>query len=154
MDCSMSATGTSCTGRSAASPTARPRSSSTAVRGPGAAPACALISLEPNGKPGAYSDRPAANLLAFVRICAHYFSHGAWLPDDALLRGADRLAGIPGMLIHGRLDLSSPLDTAWTLHRAWPDSELAVIDDSGHTGSDAWRARIRGALDTAAHRRQ
>ena len=41
----------------------------------------AVISMEPNGKPNAYSSRPPAASLAFVRICAHYFSHGAWLEE-------------------------------------------------------------------------
>jgi proline iminopeptidase len=111
----------------------------------------AVISLEPNGKPNAYSDRPPAALLAFVRICAHYFAHGAWLEDGALLRDAGRLAGIPGVLIHGRLDLSGPLDTAWALARAWPDAELVVIPDSGHTGSDTMRKQIRTTLDAFAN---
>ena len=74
-----------------------------------------MISLEPSGKPNAYSARPPAASLAFVRICAHYFSHGAWLEEGELLRDAGRLAGIPGVLIHGRLDMGSPLGTAWEL---------------------------------------
>ncbi|KAA2263371.1 prolyl aminopeptidase [Solihabitans fulvus] len=107
----------------------------------------AFDSVEPNGTPGAFASRSLADRLALVRICSHYFANGAWLPDGALLRDAGRLAGIPGVLIHGRLDLSSPLDTAWELARAWPDAELAVIDDSGHHGSDTMQARIRSALD-------
>jgi hypothetical protein len=61
----------------------------------------------------------------------HYFANGAWLEEDALLRDVGRLAGIPGVLIHGRLDMSGPLDTAWALARAWPDAELHVIGDAG-----------------------
>ncbi|MDQ3154702.1 MAG: prolyl aminopeptidase [Actinomycetota bacterium] len=110
----------------------------------------AVISLEPNGKPNVYSDRPPAAQLALVRICAHYFAHGAWLEEGALLRDAGRLAGIPGVLIHGRLDLSGPLHTAWELAHAWPGAELVIIDDSGHTGSDTMRERILSALDTFA----
>ncbi|MDP9849283.1 prolyl aminopeptidase [Streptosporangium lutulentum] len=112
----------------------------------------AVISMEPNGAPNAYSDRPPAALLAFVRICSHYFAHGSWLDDDVLLREAGRLAGIPGILIHGRLDLGSPLGTAWEVARVWPDAELIVVDDSGHTGSDSMRAEMRGALDRFARR--
>lgn len=112
----------------------------------------AVVSLEPNGKPNAYSDRPPADLLAFVRICTHYFAHGAWLEEGALLRDAGRLAGIPGVLLHGRLDMGGPLGTAWALARAWPDAELVVIDDSGHTGSDTMSERKRGALDAFAGR--
>jgi proline iminopeptidase len=110
----------------------------------------AVVSLEPNGKPNAYSDRPSAALLAFVRICAHYFAHGAWLEECALLRDAGRLAGVPGVLIHGRLDLSCPVDTAWELARAWPDAELVVLNDSGHQASDTKRERALSALDEFA----
>jgi proline iminopeptidase len=99
----------------------------------------AVISLEPHGKPNAYSDKPAEGQLAFVRICAHYFSHAAWLEEDQLLRDAPRLQGISGAIIHGRLDLGCPYQTAWELARAWPDAELVAIGDSGHTGSDTMR---------------
>jgi proline iminopeptidase len=110
----------------------------------------AVISQEPHGTPNAYSSRPPAAQLAFVRICAHYFSNGAWLEDGALLREAHRLRGIPAVLIHGRLDLGSPLGTAWELARAWPDARLVVIDDSGHTGSETMAKAVRGALEQFA----
>jgi proline iminopeptidase len=99
----------------------------------------AVISLEPNGSPGAYSDRPPDAALAFVRICSHYFSHGAWLEEGELLAHAGELAGIPVVLLHGRHDLGSPVGTAWELAQSWPGSELVIVDDSGHTGSDAMR---------------
>ncbi|GAA5116700.1 prolyl aminopeptidase [Pseudonocardia adelaidensis] len=112
----------------------------------------AVISAEPNAHTGAYGDRPPLARLAFVRICTHYFSHGAWLEDGALLRDAGRLAGIPGFLVHGRLDMGGPPQTAWELARAWPDAELVIVEDSGHTGSDAVRAHIGAALDRFAAR--
>jgi proline iminopeptidase len=99
----------------------------------------AVISLEENGSPGAYSDRAPDDALAFVRICSHFFSHDAWLEDGELIRNAGRLEGIPGVLLHGRHDLGSPVGTAWALAQAWPGSELVVVDDSGHTGSDTMR---------------
>ena len=110
----------------------------------------AVISQEPHGTPRAYSDRPPAAQVAFVRLCAHYYSNYAWLEDGVLLRDAHRLAGIPGVLIHGRLDMGSPLLTAWELSRAWPDAELRVIDDSGHTGSDAMRNEVLEAIERFA----
>ncbi len=112
----------------------------------------AVISLEPNGIPKAYSSRPPDAALAFVRICAHYFSHGAWLEEDELLRNAGRLADIPARLIHGRLDMGSGLDTAWELAQVWPKARLVVVDDSGHTGSKAMKAEKLEALDTFARR--
>jgi proline iminopeptidase len=35
-------------------------------------------------------------------------------------------------LIHGRLDISGPPETAWRLSREWPDAELVLVDDAGH----------------------
>ncbi|WP_214325571.1 prolyl aminopeptidase [Nonomuraea sediminis] len=112
-----------------------------------------VISLEVNGKPNAYSDRPSDALAAFVRICAHYFSNAAWLEEGVLLREAHKLAGIPGVLLHGRFDLGAPLEYAWDLAQAWPDARLVVVDDSGHTGSDTYRKEIVKALDGYAGRR-
>ena len=112
----------------------------------------AVLSLEPSGKPNPYSDRPPADLLAFVRITTRYFSHGAWLEEGALLAGARSLAGIPGVLIHGRLDLSCPLSTAWELASAWPDARLVVVADSGHKGSDTMNEHLYNALEGFAGR--
>ncbi|MFL6038442.1 MAG: prolyl aminopeptidase [Gaiellaceae bacterium] len=110
----------------------------------------AVISMEPQGTPNAYSDRPADAQLAFVRICAHYYSNGAFLEDGAVLRDAARLAGIPGVLFHGRLDLGAPLQIAWDVARAWPDAELIVVEDSGHTGSETMRTKILETTDRFA----
>lgn len=45
----------------------------------------------------------------FARLVTHYFRHGAWLEGGQLLRDAAVLAGIPGAVVHGRLDLGGPL---------------------------------------------
>ena len=73
--------------------------------------------------------------VAFARLVTHYFAHAAFLEEDELLRNAHRLAGIPGVLLHGRLDLSGPPDVAWELARAWPGSELHFVP-GGHTGDE------------------
>jgi proline iminopeptidase len=109
-----------------------------------------VLSLEPNATPLFPGGQPDRDVLAFVRLCAHYFSHAAWLEDNAVIRDASRLAGIPGVLIHGRLDLSCPAVTAWELARAWPGVELLIDDHSGHHGSDTKRAWMLGALDKFA----
>ncbi len=110
----------------------------------------AVISLEHNGSPGAYSARVGDAGLAFVRICTHYFAHTAWLEDGEIIQNAGRLAGIPGVLIHGRNDLGGPVVTAWELAQAWPDAELIVIEDSGHTGSAAMEQALLGAVNRFA----
>jgi proline iminopeptidase len=72
------------------------------------------------------------------------------LEENAVINAAKTLAGIPGVLIHGRLDLSCPVTTAWELARSWPGAELLIDDHSGHRGSDVKRAWMLGTLDTFA----
>ncbi len=74
--------------------------------------------------------------MARSRIVTHYFRHNAWLDDGVLLRKADALAGIPGVMVHGRADLGAPLVTAWELAEAWPDGELVIVDGAGHSAGD------------------
>lgn len=89
--------------------------------------------------------------MAFARLVTHYWRHAAFLQDGELLGGATRLAGIPGVMVHGRRDLGAPLDIPWELHRAWPDSELVVVDHAGHGTRDvAMQSAIVAALDRCA----
>ena len=83
--------------------------------------------------------------LQFARIVSHYFSHGAWLEEGQLLRKADRLAGIPGVLLHGQLDLGGPVDVPWLLTQDWPDATLHVISATGHRGNDEMTQRMLAA---------
>ncbi|MDO5624075.1 MAG: prolyl aminopeptidase [Pseudomonadota bacterium] len=70
--------------------------------------------------------------LAFARIENHFFTHGGWLQEGQLLRDAHKLAGIPGVIVHGRYDMACPASTAWALARAWPGAELQLIEGAGH----------------------
>jgi proline iminopeptidase len=110
----------------------------------------AVISLEPNGTHGAFSSRPDDAKLAFALICAHYFGNLAFLEEGELIRNAGKLAGIPGILVHGRHDLGGPLKTAWDLAKAWPGCELVIVEDSGHTGSPAFSQAIWRAIERVA----
>ncbi|MDQ2838816.1 MAG: prolyl aminopeptidase [Actinomycetota bacterium] len=83
--------------------------------------------------------------MRFARLVTHYFRHAGFLEDGIILREATNLAGIPGVLLHGRLDLGSPLDTAWALAKAWPDAELIVGEQEGHGFRDR-----SAALDAVA----
>ncbi len=102
--------------------------------------------------PGAGKDlqlAPAEFRMTFARLVTHYWAHGCFLEPEQVLRGMDRLADVPGVLIHGRLDVSGPLSTAWALHRTWPGSELVVLEDTGHGGAAMTSAMV-AALDRFA----
>jgi proline iminopeptidase len=95
----------------------------------------AIASVDPEAQPEPRRLQPDFQM-AFARIVTHYFAHGAWLEEGILLRDAGSLANIPGVLIQGRLDLGSPLVTAWELSRAWPGSELVIVNGAGHSATD------------------
>jgi proline iminopeptidase len=87
---------------------------------------------------------------ARARIVTHVFRHDAWLDDDELLRGAGTLAGIPGVMVHGRNDLGSRLDTAQQLAAAWPDGGLVVVDAGHGSGEPGMAAAVVAATDRFA----
>ena len=76
----------------------------------------------------------------------------AFLGDEPLIRNAAVLDGIPGVMIHGRHDVSSPLETAWQLSQRWRRSELIVLDDAGHGGGASFTGAIIAALNRLAAR--
>ena len=74
--------------------------------------------------------------LAFARIENHYFVHAGWLDEGQLLRDAEKLRGIPGVIVHGRYDMPCPVKYAWALHKAWPEAEFHLVEGAGHAVSE------------------
>jgi proline iminopeptidase len=111
----------------------------------------AIVSLEEGWTPNPRYADPAFRM-TFARLCAHYFSHAAWLDAGELLRNADRLAGIPGVLVHGRFDIGGPPDVPWLLARAWPDAELHLVR-TGHVGGNEMLEPVIRSTDRFAARR-
>ena len=70
--------------------------------------------------------------LAFARIENHYFVHRGWLEEGQLIRDAGKLSGIPGVIVQGRYDMACPAETAWALHKAWPEARFEMIEGAGH----------------------
>ncbi|MEV4757350.1 prolyl aminopeptidase [Micromonospora sp. NPDC049559] len=89
------------------------------------------VAIRADHRPDPRYDDPVFRM-AFARLVTHYWRHAAWLEEDVLVRKAARLAGIPGVLVHGRLDVSSPPDSAWRLAQEWPEAELILVDEAGH----------------------
>jgi proline iminopeptidase len=71
--------------------------------------------------------------IAFARIECHYFiNRGFFTRDGQLLEDAHRLNTIPGVIVHGRYDVCTPVKNAWDLKLAWPGAELEIVEDAGH----------------------
>jgi proline iminopeptidase len=74
--------------------------------------------------------------LAFARIENHYFVNGIFMEDGQLLKNAHRLSRIPGFIVQGRYDVVCPPTSAWELHKAWPASNLTMVEDAGHSATE------------------
>ncbi|MGV6820139.1 MAG: prolyl aminopeptidase [Parvularcula sp.] len=75
--------------------------------------------------------------LAFARIECHYFVNGGFFENDGwILKNAGALRAIPGTIVQGRFDVVTPMKSAFELHKAWPESQLIVVDQAGHAASE------------------
>jgi proline iminopeptidase len=88
--------------------------------------------------------------LAFARIECHYFvNRGFFERESQLLDEVDKIRNIPAVIVQGRYDVVCPMQTAWELHRAWPEAELRLVADAGHS---AYEPGILHELVTATDR--
>ena len=79
-----------------------------------------------------FADGPYAE--AFARIECHYFVNGGFFETDGqLLANVPRIRDIPAVIVQGRYDVVCPMRSAWDLHRAWPEADLRIVPDAGHS---------------------
>ncbi|WP_323751827.1 prolyl aminopeptidase [Marinobacter sp.] len=107
--------------------------------------------LEPNPAVVEHFGHPHV-AIALARIECHYFMNHSFLEPDQIIRNAPKLAQIPGIIVHGRYDMVCPLDNAIALSAAWPQAELQIIRDAGHSASEPAivDALVRGVEQIAA----
>ncbi len=76
--------------------------------------------------------------LAFARIECHYFMNGGFFErEDQLIEDVEKIRQIPSVIVQGRYDVVCPMMSAWELHRAWPEADLKIIPDAGHSAYEA-----------------
>jgi proline iminopeptidase len=106
----------------------------------------------PSAMPSRFNDDRFVE--AFARIECHYFHHRGFFPRDGyLLEQASRYRHLPGVIVHGRYDVCTPMSSAWKLKQAWPEAELEVVGDAGHSSLESGivDALVRAA-DRLAHK--
>jgi proline iminopeptidase len=75
--------------------------------------------------------------LALARIECHYFVNNAFFDTgNYLIENVDKIRNIPGVIVQGRYDVVCPMMSAWDLHRAWPEADLKIIPDAGHSATE------------------
>ena len=71
-----------------------------------------------------------------VSIETHYAHHRYFIEEDELLSRSNEVPTVPTILVHGRRDLTCPLESSWLLHRALPHSELRILSEAGHLANE------------------
>ena len=75
--------------------------------------------------------------LSLARIECHYFMNNSFFTsDNYLIEHVDPIRSIPGVIVQGRYDVVCPMTSAWDLHRAWPEAQLRIVQDAGHSITD------------------
>lgn len=94
------------------------------------------ISLRgPEARPPKFNEEDFA--IAFARIECHFFMNAGFFDQDGwILKNIDKIRHIPAWVVQGRFDVVTPLDSAWALHKAWPESKLEIVWDAGHASTE------------------
>ncbi|HUQ09374.1 MAG TPA: prolyl aminopeptidase [Steroidobacteraceae bacterium] len=79
---------------------------------------------------------------AFARIECHYFINGGFLErPNQLLEDVRKIRHIPAVIVQGRYDVVCPARSAWDLKKAWPEADLRIVPDAGHSAFEPGTAR-------------
>ena len=81
--------------------------------------------------------------LAEIRISLNYLNECYFMAENQILRNAGKIADIPVLMVHNRLDMVCPLLSAYNLHKRLPKSKLVIVPGRGHFGSQLNEAVYR-----------
>lgn len=70
--------------------------------------------------------------IAATKIFLHYQANNFFLADNQILNNMDKIQHLPAIIVHGRYDILCPLDAAYAIHKAMPNSQLLVLPTSNH----------------------
>ncbi|MBA2621501.1 MAG: prolyl aminopeptidase [Acidobacteria bacterium] len=75
--------------------------------------------------------------LSLARIECHYFMNNSFFPsENYLIENVGKIRHIPTVIVQGRYDVVCPATSAWELHKAFPEADLQIVPDAGHSISE------------------
>lgn len=75
--------------------------------------------------------------LALAALESHFINNRYFIAENQIMNNVQKIRQIPTYIVHGRFDLVTPLDSAWTLHQALPSSNLRIVRDAGHSDRES-----------------
>ena len=85
--------------------------------------------------------------LAEIRSSLNYWTERYVRAENQILRNVGKIADIPVLMVHNRLDMVCPLLSAYNLHKRLPKSKLVIVPGRGHFGSQLNEAVYREIKD-------
>jgi proline iminopeptidase len=92
-------------------------------------------SLHPNQRLVKHYSNPHRSM-ARARLGTHYLKNKCFLKNNQLLNNINKISHIPGIIVHGRYDVVSLLENAYSLHKAWANSQLFIVREAGHSATE------------------
>jgi proline iminopeptidase len=75
--------------------------------------------------------------VSLAQIEVHYFVNNCFMEDGQLIRDVGKIRRIPGIIVQGRYDALCPVSSAFELAHAWPEVDLRITPDAGHSAFEA-----------------
>lgn len=98
------------------------------------------------GYPTAIPVHPTVMSLAVLEW--HYIAQQCFIKENEILENTNRLANMPGIIIHGRCDTICKPENATTLHEHWPLSQLHLVAGAGHSSTEpAIKHALKNAIE-------
>ena len=73
--------------------------------------------------------------LEVSRLFANYCVNGFFQPENHLLDNIKKIRHIPCEIVQGRYDVVTPAQSAWDLHRAWPEARFTLVELANHVAT-------------------
>ena len=92
----------------------------------------ATVAVDPSPETLASYDDPDTTL-PLARLFLNYCTSLNFLRPGQLLDELPRIAHLPCGIVAARRDVTTPPESAWLLHKAWPGSTLDLVPDAAHS---------------------
>lgn len=87
--------------------------------------------------PDSYQPGDIEQTINEVLIETHYAKNAYFIKENQILSEIRKIPDVPISIIHGRQDLTCPLESSWELHQVLPSSKLVIVREGGHLAGEA-----------------